>query len=183
MDRLHFILEQEFGKNNVENELESLQYIARVADGGMRDAITLMDKCLAFNTTLTTENVIKALGTTNYDVMFDMLEAFYNNNGSELVKLVDKLYTDGADLKLFIQNFMQVVLDICIYDLTSDFKLTKLPLTYERELAQYTGYEFGVCNRLLSMLVNLINDIKWQTNCKPLIQACFIMEVANGRSE
>jgi len=52
---------------SIKYDSDALEYIAKIADGGMRDAITLMDKALSYSLDLTLENVVKALGVTNYD--------------------------------------------------------------------------------------------------------------------
>ena len=82
---------------------ESIEYIAKIADGGMRDAISLMDKCLAYSTDLTLENVVAALGTTDYDTMFKLTDYLLQLNGEESTKLalqlIDDMYNSGKDLK------------------------------------------------------------------------------------
>ena len=61
-------------------EIEALEYIAKLADGGCRDAITMLDKCLAYPKDLTLENVVKALGTTDYDTMFKLTDYLIDNH-------------------------------------------------------------------------------------------------------
>ena len=67
---------------------EAVEYIAKLADGGMRDSLTFLDKCLSYSNELTMENVIKALGVTDYNTMFDLNNAFFENDKTKLIKIV-----------------------------------------------------------------------------------------------
>lgn len=53
-------------ERNIKVEDEALEYIAKVSEGGMRDAISMLDKCLSFTRTLDVANVVKALGISDY---------------------------------------------------------------------------------------------------------------------
>ena len=64
---------------------EALSYISRLANGGMRDSITMLDKCLAFGTNVNTDLISKALDLPDYNDYFNLssliiLENFLINN-------------------------------------------------------------------------------------------------------
>lgn len=80
--RLNYICDKEAIDMTGSIEPDALEYLAKLADGGMRDAITLMDKCLSYSTELTVENVVKALGVANYDVMFSLLDSLIESKTS-----------------------------------------------------------------------------------------------------
>ena len=163
----------------IKYDMDAIDYIAKIADGGMRDAITLMDKCLAYSNYLTLENVIKALGVIDYDVMFNITDAIADRQPKVIIKLIDSIYKQGKDLKLFIRNYAEFILDLCKYNLTKSYEFIKIPSLYNEYLTRYGNYEFQVCNRLLSTLVKLNADIKWETNPKALIEATLMLEVAD----
>ena len=58
--RLNYICDKEMGENTL-LEPAALEYIAKIADGGMRDAITMLDKCLAYSNNVMIEDVVKTL--------------------------------------------------------------------------------------------------------------------------
>ena len=74
VDRLTYILNAEQNEANEFTNIDpaALDYIAKIADGGMRDAITMMDKCLSFSSTLSLENVVKTIGVADNETMIDM---------------------------------------------------------------------------------------------------------------
>ena len=155
--------------------VEAVEYIAKIADGGMRDAITLMDKCLSFSSDLTVENVIKALGVADYNTMFDLNNAFFENDKSKLIKIVSDVYSSGMDLKLFIKTYFEFLLDLNVYCLTKDLAITKIPEIWVDEMKSYGSHEWSVSNNLLTYITDLQSSIKWEQNPKAVIIAKFIL--------
>ena len=155
--------------------VEAVEYIAKIADGGMRDAITLMDKCLSFSSDLTVENVIKALGVTDYNTMFDLNNAFFENDKPKLIKIVSDVYSSGMDLKLFIKTYFEFLLDLNVYCLTKDLSMTKIPEIWLDEMKSYGSHEWSVSNNLLTYITDLQSSIKWEQNPKAVIIAKFIL--------
>lgn len=155
--------------------VEAVEYIAKIADGGMRDAITLMDKCLSFSSDLTVENVIKALGVTDYNTMFDLNNAFFEKDKPKLIKIVSDVYSSGMDLKLFIKTYFEFLLDLNVYCLTKDLAMTKIPDVWVDEMKSYGSHEWSVSNNLLTYITDLQSSIKWEQNPKAVIIAKFIL--------
>ena len=155
--------------------VEAVEYIAKIADGGMRDAITLMDKCLSFSSDLTVENVIKALGVADYNTMFDLNNAFFENDKPKLIKIVSDVYSSGMDLKLYIKTYFEFLLDLNVYCLTKDLSMTKIPEIWVDEMKSYGSHEWSVSNNLLTYITDLQSSIKWEQNPKAVIIAKFIL--------
>lgn len=158
-------------------DVDAIQYIAKIADGGMRDAITLLDKCLAYSTDLTLENVIQALGTVDYEVFFKLSDAILNKNSSEVIKVIESVHADGKDLKQFIKDYMSFLLDINKYDILRNFDYLQLPQTYAQSLEQRKQGWFDTCRNLLPVIVKLNADLKWETQVKVAIEARLLQEV------
>lgn len=188
VDRLDSILENELNEHpDLLWTRNTLEYIAKIADGGMRDAITLMDKCLAYSKDLTLENVVKALGTTDYDTMFKLTDYLLQLNGEESTKLalqlIESIYNDGKDLKTFVRQYVQFLLDLSKYGIGCDWKYLTLPrlADYEDWLKDCGDREFGGINDWLSVFVNLNADIKWSQSVKYDIEAVIVIECQNWR--
>ena len=172
--RLEYILTREISTVMPEYK-DALEYIAKIADGGMRDAITLMDKCLSFSSDLTVENVIKALGVADYNTMFDLNNAFFEKDKPKLIKIVSDVYSSGMDLKLFIKTYFEFLLDLNVYCLTKDLTMTKIPEIWVDEMKSYGSHEWSVSNNLLTYITDLQSSIKWEQNPKAVIIAKFIL--------
>lgn len=172
--RLEYILTREISTVMPEYK-DALEYIAKIADGGMRDALTLMDKCLSFSSDLTVENVIKALGVADYNTMFDLNNAFFEKDKPKLIKIVSDVYSSGMDLKLFIKTYFEFLLDLNVYCLTKDLSMTKIPEIWVDEMKSYGSHEWSVSNNLLTYITDLQSSIKWEQNPKAVIIAKFIL--------
>lgn len=172
-DRLCLIVRKEVGGTNITIE-EALNYIARMSGGGMRDALTMLDKCLAYSDELTIENVTKALGIANYDIMTNLLSAYDNGKVDEMVNIINEVYMSGYDLKQFIKSFTNFVLDLNKYKLGAK-EYVDCPIS---DAIKFVFENFSRAeDELLTSLIKLQADIKWDTNPKSRVEAwCFIGE-------
>lgn len=174
-NRLHSIALEELGSvKDIIIEHDALEYIAKIADGGMRDAITMLDKCLAYSTELTVDVVLKALGIADYDVMFELLVALHTKNAETVMKIIDQIYAQGKDLKLFIKTFMDFILDMCKYNVTRSSDFVKIPPSYNLEEYSYDVYAY--CTRLLDCLISLIEQLRWETAPKSVIESTLMLQ-------
>ena len=176
VNRLLWILDSE-GYNDIDKvvDTEPLEYIAKIAEGGMRDAISLMDKCLSFSTELTLENVVKALGTVDYDVMKDLTDAVITRDKKSIITIIEKLYESGKDLKQFISQYLKFLLDVQKYSLGCE-KYMQIPAT-EDNLDWMQGLEDDdilVCLDLLENILKLNSSIKWSQAPKYDLQAVLL---------
>lgn len=183
VDRLlHIINEENANDAVILVNGQAVEYIAKLADGGMRDAITLMDKCLSYSSKLTVDNVVKALGIANYDIMFSLFDSLINHDTELVLSQIDSIYASGIDIKQFVKTFTEFILDICKYGLTKDFSMIHIPNTYSTCLQGYDTAEYTIAKSLLKVLIELNAEIKWDTSPKYAVEAkLFIFsEVKNG---
>jgi DNA polymerase-3 subunit gamma/tau len=175
-DRLIYIINQENNEGaNIQYTPDAIDYISRLSDGGMRDSITTLDKCISYSSNLTLDNVIKALGGVNYDTMFDLAESIYNFDATTTIKITETIYSSGANIKQFIKDFSNFVLDLCKYGLLNSFEYLYIPSYYSNRISTYTGEHYAFFNQLLGELTKLNNTIKWEGNPKPVIESTFIL--------
>lgn len=172
--RLIYILTEEQASGaNIIYQPEAVEYIARISEGGMRDAITLLDKCLSYSPEITLENVSKALDITDMSVMIQLTQSLYNRKLDEIIQISEKIYQDGFDIKLYCKQYLNYIVNCIKFQATNDVKLTNLPLSIINQIKE-TNYvkEFYVA--LMEALLKLNELIKWETNPKTLFQAYLI---------
>ncbi len=98
-DRLRAVLDAE----KIEADDDALTLIARQADGGMRDALSVLDQCLSFGEgRVTAERVREILGLVADEVYADLLEVLSRRDAAGVFTLLDRLEEAGADLVEFI---------------------------------------------------------------------------------
>lgn len=165
------VMELEESAIDCEWEMDALEYIAKIADGGMRDAITLLDKCLSYDSTeLTMQTVITALGVMDYSELFSLFKDIYHAEDANIIRSIEDTYMNGKDLKQFTRQFFFFVLELVKYNVVKDFKYVSIPNTYADQCSLSAGeQEFAM--RLIIKLQELVNVIKWEQNPKPFIIA------------
>ena len=159
---------------------EAVEYIAKLADGGLRDGLSMMDKCLSYSDELTMDNVVKALGLNDYDVMFRLNTSILENKGSDIIDIVESIHSSGKDLKIFMRSYMQFLLDVCKYHMLGDFKYVNIPSIYKDGLDSDGDYEKSRLRDLLSKIIKLNSDIKWDNSPKYIIEAVLLLEIDDG---
>lgn len=94
VDRLMYIAGCE--KINLERDAAAL--IARLSDGAMRDALSLLDQCVAFSDRIDRETVSNAAGIAGREYLFDILEAVADNDTPRAMTVTDELYAKSKDM-------------------------------------------------------------------------------------
>lgn len=172
VDRLKYILGTELNGTEYQWETDAISYIAKLADGGMRDAITLLDKCLSYSTDLTIENVVKALGVADYDIMTDLTDAICEGDKEKIIKIISDLDSSGMDLRQFVKLYSEFVLDINIYLITKNTSFIKVP---ELWVTKFKNSNIDKFNSLADCIMKLRNEIKYEHSPKSVILATLLL--------
>lgn len=156
---------------------DALEYIAKLSEGHMRDAISLMDKCLAFNPDLTLENVVNALGTVDYSVMRTLSDRIISNSTAEVIHLIEDINASGKDIKQFINQYVKFLIDVQKYAIGCSFKYIQLPATTENKnwLSEKDGEDFDILYGVFKRMVKLNSNVKWSQTPKYDLEAELMM--------
>jgi len=177
VDRLEFILKMEQREDNwsISWNDNALEYIAKIADGGMRDAITMLDKCLAYSPEVFIENVVKTLGVADYDNMFELTDSLLYADDKKLIELIEELHASGKDLKQFIKDYTHFVLDVKKYVIDCPIQYISIPQVagYMESLDEYRHVDdvYDKLSTILSSLIELCSSIRYSTSPKIDIEA------------
>lgn len=92
---------------NVECEEKSLDLIARVCDGAMRDALSILDQAIAMgDNKINYIDLVSILGLVTNEYLFDITDAVIERNVEKAMVIVDKLVYSGKDMQLFIKDLI-----------------------------------------------------------------------------
>ena len=174
VDRLNMILETESKESDIPISwsTDAVEYIAKVSSGGMRDAITLMDKCLSLSNNLSLKYVLQAIGGENYDTFILFLTALQNKEKETAITTIENVYNAGKDVKQFMKDFAKFVLEVEKYALYKNFDYISLPNTLENELEQLID---DTLFNVMDFVVSLNNQIKWDNDPKTLIELSILI--------
>ena len=152
---------------------DAIDYIAKVSNGGCRDAITLLDKCLSLsNEKLTLENVLNTIGGEDYTTFITFLSALEGKVKVSAVRIIENVYNDGKDVKQFMKDFAKFVLEAEKYALYKNFEYISLPNTLENELEQLIDDSLF---DIMDFVVSLNSQIKWENDPKTLIELSILI--------
>lgn len=93
-DRLQFVAQEE----NARLERDAALLIARIADGGMRDALSLLDQCMGRNPQIDLDVVSETAGLAGRDHLFSLADTVLRQNGGEALELIDGLHKASKDM-------------------------------------------------------------------------------------
>ena len=176
VNRLKYIIECENENGSCYTYTDdALEYIAKLSEGGMRSAITFMETALGLSKDITIESVVSALGTISYRTMFDLTKAVCEMNKKNTISIIEKEYASGTDIKRFVRDFTDFVLDLCKYDLFHDFEWIHIPPIYKDDLESFSKDDYVFFTQLLNEMLNLNNTIKWDPTPKPTVESVFIL--------
>lgn len=102
-DRLVELLKRE----GIEAEEKAVRYVAKAADGSMRDALSLLDQCIAFylGQTLTYEKVLEVLGAVDVEVFNQLMCYVASNDTMKALGIIDEIVWQGRELSQFVTDF------------------------------------------------------------------------------
>lgn len=159
------------GSGYMEPEDGALEYIAKMADGGMRDAITMLDKVLSYSKEVTLENVVSALGTVDYELMIQLANCIIDMKSKEALDVIEHIYRKGIDLKQFVKQFCEFLLDVRKYQMFNSFDYLKIPKTMENDMKDFLGVDRTFVKQMLESFLRINQEIKWETLPKPILES------------
>lgn len=134
INRLEYVLKEE----NVEYEEEALSIISKLADGGMRDALSILEQCLAYDRHLTVENINKVYGLLSNDEKIRLIKLLLSKDMKNVLKTLEHMMSLSIDLKRLTQDLIDVLKDVVIYKNTED--TTLLFVLHEHDIQQIVPY-------------------------------------------
>lgn len=135
LNRLTYICQEE-GVSLVERE--ALTYIAKLADGSVRDAITNLEYVLEYAPEVSLNNVQKALGYCSQDLFFELTNAIVDGNREGVATSLENLL-EGVSPTDFLHQYISFVLDLVKYCLFYQLNVTSIPQRFAEELNYTVG--------------------------------------------
>lgn len=107
IDTIALRLKELTDKENIDIEEKALRYIAKTADGSMRDALSLLDQCAAFyyNKTLTYDSVLQVLGAVDTEVFHSLFSMILKSDTIGCIGLLETIIMQGRELSQFVTDF------------------------------------------------------------------------------
>lgn len=160
-NRLKYVLDSEISEGrDIRYDMDAVSYIAKLANGGMRDALTLLDKALTYSDDISLENISKSLNIPNYDDYFDLLNACAKKDNVNITRIVNNVYNSGVNFVSWFTGFHSFIVNIMKYIFLQDIKETMIPSYYEDKISKYNIKHSAVCLKLASKVLKMNNELK-----------------------
>lgn len=164
--RLEFVAKE----SNIEITKEALNLIATLSEGAMRDALSILERCLQDGGSNIDENKIKDLvGIPKLTYIHSIVKAFLEYSVEEAIKAVDVVLNEGKDLNNLLWEIIKYVKDILVYKATGKLEIySQSEIEEIKKLADVVTKE-----RLLYIITDLSkleNDMKWSSQKSILFQ-------------
>lgn len=166
-DRLKYILEQE--KKSLNGEVISL--IAKLSDGGLRDAINMLDQVISLEKeNVTVDNVYNLIGNISEKNIIILLENIVSGNIKETLKNINEYYEEGKNFINICERLQLLIRNIIIFNNTDNY----FDKEYEKKLLDFSHIELEYCEKMSDELFNLINELKRTNNQKIITEISFL---------
>ena len=119
ISRLEYVLKSE----NKKYELPALESVAKLAEGGMRDALSILEQCLAYNNELTVESVNMVYGLLSMDNKISFIKQLLSKDITGVLTSLDNMLSGSIDIKRLTFDLVDVLKDIIIYKNTQDVSI------------------------------------------------------------
>lgn len=173
-DRMRELMEQE----KIEVEERALRYIAKAADGSMRDALSLLDQCIAFflGQKLTYENVLEVLGAVDTEVFGHLLRNIAAGDVNGCVRVLEDLVIQGRELGQFVTDFIWYLRNLLLAKSSAQMEdvldMSAENLAVLKEEAALVDSE--VFMRYIRVFSELANQIRYASQKRVLIEIALI---------
>ena len=172
--RLEELMEQE----HVDAEERALRYIAKKGDGSLRDALSLLDQCIAFylGETLTYDKVLEVLGAVDTEVFSDLLRKILKEDIVGAISTLETLIMQGRDLTQFVNDFTWYMRNLMLIKASDDMEDI---LDVSTENLQQLKEEAGMVRsdtlmRFIRIFSELANQIRYASNKRVLLELALI---------
>ena len=165
-------------EEQVDVEERAIRYVAKAGDGSMRDALSLLDQCIAFHLgeTLTYENVLEVLGAVDTEIFSRLLRQIINKDITGAIATLDALVDEGREMGQMVNDFTWYLRNLLLMQSSDDMEevldMSKENIQALKEEAQLVKPE--VLMRYIRIFSELGNQVKYATQKRILIEIAII---------
>lgn len=165
IERLHVALEE----GQIQAEDAALARIARAAEGGMRDAWSIMDMCLSYaqeeDGGLTEELVLRVLGAADKSFLFAFADKLIDSDAAGALALIDEMMRKGREVQVFVRDVSAHLRALMLADICDEVQLSSLLEVTREDAAEYIAQARRTSHTRLMRMLDLFlaseTDMKW----------------------
>ena len=174
-------LSQLMQADNINVEDKAIKYIAKAADGSLRDALSLLDQCIAFylGRDLKYENVLDVLGAVDTQVYAEMLSLITMSDTTAVMELIEKLIMQGRDIGQFVNDFIWYLRNLLLIKTTDDLSKVEDVIEASKDSIEQLKKDAKLVDTdtimmYIRVLSELANDLKVATQKRIKLEVTLI---------
>ena len=177
-ERLKTILENE----NIDFNEEAVNLIISLADGGMRDALSILDQVLAYSgDKLDVQDVLDIFALESTDEKIKLINSIIDSDIVDILDRLNKYIEKGTDIKRLTNDLMVILKDVLIYNSSSNTKY--LQVLKEDEVVSISNkVSSDKAMEMITVLMNTLKDYKNVTAINPLFEVA-LLKLASIKAE
>ena len=186
-DTMVMRMQELLAAEGVRAEEKALRYIARSADGAMRDALSLLDQCMAFylGQELTYEKVLSVLGAVDTEVFRSLLASLLKGDTAGSIAQFEQVISKGREIGQFLADFVWYLRNLLLIRTSGDSAADLIDASAEqlesmRETAQKCPPDSLM--RMIRILSDLSNQMRFAANRRTLTEMALI-RISKPQSE
>lgn len=165
---------------NISYEESAIDLIISLADGGVRDALSMLDQVLAYaNQTLNEEDVLDLFALLNKTDKLDLLYAIKDHNVKLLMNKISHFLDKGIDVRRLSADLLGLLKDLLIFYKTKDESLM-LFLTKREAKHLSANLSLSRLNELINSLLKALNDFRFVTDLRSLFELTLLQMASSG---
>ncbi|WP_317368265.1 DNA polymerase III subunit gamma/tau [uncultured Tyzzerella sp.] len=146
---------------NIDIEEEALYYIAKISDGAMRDALSILDQCISFycKEKITLEKVLETVGAVDDEIFFRFIDAIINFYEIEVLSIIDEMIQNGRDINQFVSDLINHIRNLLIATIHNNNEESSLDISKEK-LERLKNQASGLDRQYLIKLIDEFSKIQ-----------------------
>lgn len=160
---------------NINATEEALGLIAQSAEGGMRDALSLLDACISYSTddVVDINDVLAVSGNVSSELLLEIINSAYLKNGGKILKLLNDILADGKEIPRLVNDLILFLRDTLLYKNNS---LNSLKSIYQApKFIELAGQiSSNLIYSYLDVLNELQNNIRYTNQKRPYMEVALL---------
>lgn len=171
-------------KEQIEISEEAMKLIAVLADGGMRDALSILDQCIAYgNNEVKVEVVNEIYGITTTKQKLEILNAIIKKDVNKILEMINKFHLKGVDINRLTLDLIDIIKETVIYAYTKDLKLLSI-ISADDANNILEGYDVKSLLEMIDILLETTLSYKNASNISSYFEvACLKLMGVNASKE
>ena len=166
------------GREEIPTEEKAMRYIAKLADGSMRDALSLLERCVSYHAgrELTYDRILEVLGTVDVETFAQTLRYIHDGRVTEVLSLLDRMTVAGRELSRFVVDLTWYIRNLILAQSGEDLSDALEMSGEQMKLLSHEArvYQTEELMRYVSVLCELTNRLRFESQKRVLIEMSMI---------